>query len=291
MHIRFDCLIDLVASAPCSVQATLDVHTDQRHDLTDPGDVSALCLTSGGAIDVSRTDLDGFGNVVRSFEMGPGAYRLCVSGTVFHSGFPDAAEPDARAVSVRAMPAEVRPYLLPSRHCPSDGLADQALALFGAVPSGWRQVHAVCGYVRGKMRHRAAGASAELTHAAMAFCRALNIPVRYCAGYLVDPEAEPMPATSAYHSWFEAFLDGAWWTFDATQAEARIGRVLIARGRDAVDAPAQAVTILKPGTPLEVIRMTARAAEHRGARFPVTAEQRRDHWCTHRAIAAQASGF
>jgi len=165
-------------------------------------------------------------------------------------GTPDAYVPEARQVPVQDLPDDVLQFLMGSRYCETDRLSETAWALFGQGPTGWARVQAICDYVHQhivfgyqharKTRtaleafHDRTGVCRDFAHLGVAFCRCMNIPARYCTGYLGDigvPAEGPMD----FAGWFEAFLDGRWYTFDPRNNTRRIGRVLIARGRDAGD--------------------------------------------------------
>ena len=166
------------------------------------------------------------------------------------TGAPDAVVPHAQQVPVNDLPEEALQFLLGSRYCETDRLSETAWSLFGQAPTGWGRVQAICDYVHRHIAfgyeharrtrtaleafHDRTGVCRDYAHLAVAFCRCMNIPARYCTGYLGDigvPPDGPMD----FAAWFEAFLDGHWYTFDARNNTPRIGRVLIARGRDAGD--------------------------------------------------------
>ena len=151
------------------------------------------------------------------------------------------------------LPAETLIFLLSSRYCETDRLSEVAWNLFEKSPPGWARVQAICDFVH---RHIAFGyehARATMTswevfnegkgvcrdyaHLAITFCRCMNIPARYCTGYLGDIGVPPPYGPMDFASWFEAYLGGRWYTFDARNNMPRIGRVLIAQGRDAADVP------------------------------------------------------
>lgn len=168
------------------------------------------------------------------------------------SGFPDLLAPHAQQSEVQDLPHETLTYLLASRYCEVDSeLKDIAWQLFGNTPPGWARVQAICDFVHkhikfdymqaranrtalGVYRERV-GVCRDFMHLAITFCRNCNIPARYCTGYLGDigvrPSADPMD----FSAWFEAYLGGKWYAFDARNNTPRIGRVLMARGRDAAD--------------------------------------------------------
>jgi transglutaminase-like putative cysteine protease len=157
----------------------------------------------------------------------------------------------ARQLTVPELPEETLLFLLGSRYCETDRLSEAAWNLFGQTPLGWPRVQAICdyvnrhivfGYQHARMTRTAfeafydkTGVCRDYAHLAVAFCRCMNIPARYCTGYLSDVGVPPPHAPMDFAAWFEAFLDGRWYTFDPRNNTPRIGRVLIARGRDAAD--------------------------------------------------------
>ncbi len=194
---------------------------------------------------------DGFGNWCSRLVAPPGTVRLSTDVVVRDSGKPDTVSPDAGQVAIERVPDDALEFLLASRFCESDRMLDRAWELFGGAPPGYRRVQAVCDFVHRHiafdyMQARATRTAAEayrekvgvcrdFAHLAIAFCRALNIPARYCTGYLSDiGTPEPYPPGD-FAAWFEAYLDGGWHTFDPRNNVPRIGRILIARGRDAAD--------------------------------------------------------
>lgn len=196
---------------------------------------------------------DGFGNWCTRIVAPPGTLRIASNALVNDSGLPDAVDWYAPQHAVENLPAETLVYLLGSRYCETDRLSEMAWAQFGHTPLGWPRVQAICDFVHGHVRfgyqharatktaleayNERAGVCRDYTHLAMALCRAMNIPARYCTGYLGDigvpVSAEPMD----FSAWFEAYLGGRWYTFDPRNNKPRIGRVLIAQGRDAADVP------------------------------------------------------
>jgi transglutaminase-like putative cysteine protease len=167
------------------------------------------------------------------------------------SGEPDPVVPDAVQMPVEELPDDVLHFTLPSRFCLSDELSDTAWQLFGATEPGWSRVQAICDWVHTNIRFQygtshsmttaldiykqGVGVCRDLTHLAVTFCRALNIPTRYVFGYLPDIGVPPPDAPMDFCAWMEVYLSGRWWTFDPRNNMPRIGRVLIGRGRDALD--------------------------------------------------------
>jgi transglutaminase-like putative cysteine protease len=179
-----------------------------------------------------------------------GTLRLSNSALIEDSGEPDVFDLNAPAVPVQDLPPETLRFLLASRYCEVDMLSDMAWQLFGSMRPGWGMVQAICdwvnenitfGYNFARSTRTAVDVSVErqgvcrdFQHLAIAFCRALHIPARYATGYLGDigvPARPPMD----FSAWFEVYLGNRWWTFDARNNERRLGRVLMATGRDAAD--------------------------------------------------------
>jgi transglutaminase-like putative cysteine protease len=170
------------------------------------------------------------------------------------------------------LPDDVLIYTLPSRYCLPDMLGDEAWSRFGAIPSGYNRVQAICEYVNGHLTFSYGssgpqstavdvntsgfGVCRDFTHLAISFCRALNIPARYVFGYLPDMDVPPDPAPMDFAAWMEVWLGERWWTFDPRNNRRRKGRIVIGRGRDASDV-AMVTTF---GAPL-LESMTVRAEE------------------------------
>ena len=181
---------------------------------------------------------------------GPDA-RLRQRDSLNDTGAPDVIVPQAKQLPVQDLPEETLLFLLGSRYCETDRLSETAWNLFGQAPTGWDRVQAICDYVHRHITfgyeharmtrtaleafHDKTGVCRDYAHLAVAFCRCMNIPARYCTGYLGDIGMPPPYGPMDFAAWFEAFLDGHWYTFDARNNMPRIGRVLIARGRDASD--------------------------------------------------------
>lgn len=194
---------------------------------------------------------DSFGNWCTRIVAPPGRTRVSADAMVKDTGLPDAVVPAAQQVAVQDLPEETLLFLLGSRYCETDRLSETAWNLFGNAPTGWHRVQAICDYVHRHITfgyeharmtrtaleafHDRTGVCRDYAHLAVAFCRCMNIPARYCTGYLGDIGVPPPHGPMDFAAWFEAFLDGRWYTFDARNNTPRIGRVLIARGRDASD--------------------------------------------------------
>ena len=200
----------------------------------------------------ARIYLDAYGNVCDRMTLPRGVSTLHYDATVEVPPRYDEADKGATQEPIHELPDEAFVYLLPSRFCWPDVLHDQAWELFGGIDPGWARVQAVSDWVHENV-HYQVGASTPLTtavdiwqsragvcrdfaHLMVTLCRALNVPARYVAGYLPDIDVEPPDLPMDFCSWLEVWLDGRWWTFDPRNNERRIGRVVIARGRDALDA-------------------------------------------------------
>lgn len=197
-----------------------------------------------------ETFLDSFGNRLTRLRVPEGRLKIWSDCIVSDDGKPDPYDWNAQQHDVANLPVETLQFLTASRYCDSDILAPEALRLFGATPPGWARVQAICnhvhnhltfGYGFGRSTKTASDAQREKTgvcrdfaHLAIAFCRAMNIPARYASGYLGDIGV-PYSGPGDFCAWFEAYLGGRWYTFDARYNEPRIGRVLMVRGRDAAD--------------------------------------------------------
>jgi transglutaminase-like putative cysteine protease len=194
------------------------------------------------------TYVDTYGNRITRY-VAPADVQTLWSDFVVEIGrAADPQSPDARQHAVQDLPDEVLTYLMSSRYCDSDVLADDAWALFGRGPTGWARVQAVSDFVHGHVTfgyqfgradktasdvfREKAGVCRDFAHLSIALCRALNIPARYASGYLGDIEW-PASGPGDFCAWFEVYLDGAWHTFDARYNAPRIGRVLMVRGHDA----------------------------------------------------------
>ena len=195
--------------------------------------------------------MDAFENICTRIVAPAGRVRIVAEGIVNDRGIPDQSDPYALQVPVPQLPKDVLPFLSGSRYCETDHLSQVAWGLFGASASGWARVQAICdfvhqhivfGYQHARSTKSALDAYRERTgvcrdyaHLAIALCRCVNVPARYCTGYLGDMGLSPPYDTMDFAGWFEAFLGGRWHTFDARLNTPRIGRILIARGRDAGD--------------------------------------------------------
>jgi len=245
MKIRIGYDIVVNAPAPTSAMLLLRARPERSQDL-----IEADTLATDPGLHVHEF-IDGFGNICSRIALPQGRTRLLANGIVEDSGLPDEINWGAEQMPVESVPDDALQFLLPSRYCEVDEMVGIAWDLFGYTLPGWGRVQAICdwvnshvtfGYNRARSTKTAlgvfterAGVCRDFTHLAVTFCRAMNIPARYCNGYLGDigvpPDASPMD----FNAWFEVYLGGKWYTFDARHNEPRIGRVLIACGRDAAD--------------------------------------------------------
>jgi transglutaminase-like putative cysteine protease len=170
---------------------------------------------------------------------------------VHDSGCYDEIAMEARQLAIEDLPDDCLLYLMPSRYCETEKLADIAWSLFKETPPGWARVQAICDFVHEHVEfgyayadatrtafnvyHGKKGVCRDFAHLAVALCRCMNIPARYVTGYLGDIGVPPDPAPMDFSGWFEAYLSGRWYTFDARHNTPRIGRILMGVGRDAAD--------------------------------------------------------
>jgi transglutaminase-like putative cysteine protease len=196
---------------------------------------------------------DGFGNWCSRIVAPQGRIRIASTAVVNDIGLPDPVVASAQQHAVQDLPDEALVYLLGSRYCETDHLSEPAWRMFGQTPTGWVRVQAICDFVHAHIAfdyadarstrtawevfHERRGVCRDFAHLAVALCRCMNIPARYCTGYLSDVGVPPPHSPMDFAGWFEAYLGGSWHTFDPRNNVPRIGRILIARGRDAVDVP------------------------------------------------------
>lgn len=245
MQIRLGYELTYQSAQPTPLILTLNVHRSRAADLVRPDRIETdprLPMTHYR---------DGFDNLCTRLVAPPGVIRITTDAIISDPGTPEPVVPGASQVSVESLPAETLVYLLGSRYCDTDNLSNTAWALFGHTAPGWSRVQAVCDFVHQHLAfgypfaratrtaseafNERQGVCRDFAHLAITFCRCLNIPSRYCTGYLGDIGVPPMDAPMDFSGWFEAYLGDAWYTFDARHNMPRIGRVLIARGRDAAD--------------------------------------------------------
>lgn len=245
MLIRLGYDIRFEVPGPTPIVALLNVHPSRVADLREPDSVMV-------EPDVPReTYTDSFGNICVRVLAPAGTFRFFNSTLIEDSGELDPREPNAQQLAVENLPPETLRFLLASRYCEVDLLSNVAYELFGNTAPGWPRVEAICTWVNQKVTFgysfarstktaldvylERMGVCRDFQHLAITFCRAMNIPARYATGYLGDIGVPASGTPMDFSAWFEAYLDGRWWTLDARHNRARIGRVLMATGRDAAD--------------------------------------------------------
>jgi transglutaminase-like putative cysteine protease len=252
---------------PTPVILTLSVHYSRASDMVRPDHL----LTSPST--PVRAYRDAFGNWVHRLVAPQGNLRIWSDAVVKDSGLPDPRVDSAEQVAVDALPDDVLVFLLGSRYCETDRFYDIAWSLFGNSLTGWARVQAICDFVHQHIQFgyefasptktawdaysEKRGVCRDYAHLAVTLCRCMNIPARYCTGYLTDIGLPPPYAPMDFAGWFEAYLGGSWHVFDPRNNAPRIGRILIARGRDAADVALN--TTFGPNT-LENFRVWAHDA-------------------------------
>ena len=195
--------------------------------------------------------MDVHGNLCRRTTIPAGISSLRYDARLQVPDGPDPEQLAAVELAPEDLPDDVLVYTLPSRHCPSYDLADDAWALFGSLPRGWARVQSISDWVHSEIKFgyldtsplitaadvfsNRTGVCRDFAHLAVTFCRALNIPARYVFGSLPDIGVPPVDEPMDFCAWMEVFLDGKWWTFDPRNNQRRIGRAVIGQGRDALD--------------------------------------------------------
>jgi transglutaminase-like putative cysteine protease len=243
IHAGYEISYDCVRPTPMILM--LSVHPSRTPDL-----VSWDRMQLNQPIPVN-TYHDNFGNFCHVLRAPTGRLTISTNFIVKDSGEPDAIAPHAVQHALEDLPVEVLLYLLGSRYCETDRLSEIAWSLFGGLPKGWSLVKAICDYVHARINfgyqhasptrtawdayNEGRGVCRDFAHLAIALCRCMNIPARYCTGYLGDIGVPPDPAPMDFSAWFEAYLGGRWYTFDARHNIPRVGRIIMARGRDATD--------------------------------------------------------
>jgi len=246
MRIRLGYDIQFESPVSVPVVAMLNVHPSRVGDLLEPD-------LLGIEPDVRQEQYtDVFGNLCCRFTAPPGPIRLFNSTLIEDSGNADPHDFSAREIPVSDLPPETLQFLMSSRYCEVDLLSNIAAQMFGGIQPGWQRVQAICDWVHANVtfgyqfasptktaldvyRDRT-GVCRDFQHLAITFCRSLNIPARYASGYLGDICVPATDDPMDFAAWFEAYLEGRWWVFDARNNVPRVGRVLMARGRDATDA-------------------------------------------------------
>ena len=245
MRIRAGYELSYECQQPTPMLLALSIHPSRRIDL-----LSDHVLRFSPAL--QRHDyVDTFGNVCTRIVAPAGRTTISTEFEIFDHGQPDEFAPDAGQHDIRELPDDVLVYLLGSRYCDTDRLSEFAWATFGSTSPGWARVQAICDFVHAHIRfdyqtadslrtaygglQERTGVCRDFAHLAIALCRCMNIPARYCTGYLGDIGIPPVDYPMDFSAWFEVWLAGRWFTFDARHNTPRIGRILMATGRDATD--------------------------------------------------------
>lgn len=227
------------------MMAMLSVHPSRNKDFV----TSHRIVTSP---DVPMYNyFDAFGNVCTRVTVPKGGLTLSSDFTIDDSGMPDPVASDACQHALEDLPDDVLIFLLGSRYCETDRLSDTAWSLFGHISAGWQRVQAIVSFAHNHIEfgyqyarptktawdayQERQGVCRDFAHLAITLCRCMNIPARYCTGFLGDIGIPPVDAPMDFSAWFDVYLSGGWHTFDARHNCPRVGRILMARGRDATD--------------------------------------------------------
>jgi transglutaminase-like putative cysteine protease len=245
MHIRIGYTLAFNTFGPTPMNLLLSVRPERAADLVTPE-----VITFDPPVP-ARQFTDAFGNVCTRIVAPSDRISMSADLVIRDSGKPDPIALDAVQHPVEDLPDDVLPFLLGSRYCDTDKLSNIAWSLFGNTPPGWARVQAIADFVHNHIRFdyqkaddtrtafdgytQREGVCRDYAHLAIALCRCMNIPARYCTGYLGDIGIPPVPYPMDFSAWFEVFLSGCWYTFDARHNTPRIGRIVMARGRDATD--------------------------------------------------------
>ena len=245
MEIKVGFEITYTAAQATPMVIMLSIHPSRRADII--GAETIVAEPDAGI----RFYRDSFGNICGRLVAPAGGVTLRGHAVVRDGGLPDAVMPTAEQVPIERLPDDLLLYLMPSRYCETDKLTDAAWSLFGQTRPGWDRVQAITAFVHDhvtfgyqhahhmKSAHdvyaEGAGVCRDFAHLALTFCRCMGIPARYCTGYMGDIGVPPDPAPMDFSGWFEVYLSGRWFTFDARHNHPRMGRILMATGRDAAD--------------------------------------------------------
>jgi transglutaminase-like putative cysteine protease len=245
MKIRAGFEISYECPQPTPMIVTLSVHPSRFPDL-----LTSDRINFDPPIPANQYR-DGFGNICHVIRAPAGKLTLSADLLVRDTGEADVVAEQAEQQALENLPQEVLVYLLGSRYCETDRLSDTTWSLFGHYSKGWRLVQAICDHVHNHITfsyqharptktawdvfNEQRGVCRDFAHLAITYCRCMNIPARYCTGYLGDIGVPPVDEPMDFSAWFEVYLGDRWYTFDARHNTPRIGRILMARGRDATD--------------------------------------------------------
>jgi transglutaminase-like putative cysteine protease len=248
LRIGYDMHFDVQGPAPTAMVLMLFAHPEVASRLETP---ERLLIEPDNL--AAETFLDPFGNRCARIVVPPGQTLRVAYDNVFQTNYESEPQPDESTTQADAgsLPTDALPYLLGSRYCEIDRLSSVAWDLFGKIPPGGKRAHAInrwvfenitFGYRLTRPNKTAldtyverTGVCRDMMHLAITFCRAMNIPARYATGYLADIDADPDPTPMDFSAFYEVYLGNKWWPMDARHGRARVGRVLMARGRDATD--------------------------------------------------------
>lgn len=256
MLIRAGYDIAFDAAVPTPLMAMLSVHPSRQRDLRTPHRLVA-------APGVPMYDyVDTFGNICSRVVVPAGGLTLSCDFVIEDDGRADPPAPDAGQHAIEDLPDDILVFLLGSRYCETDRLSETAWSLFGDTRPGWERVQAIVDFVHDHVafgydharptktawdaHQEQQGVCRDFAHLAITMCRCMNIPARYCTGYLGDVGVPKSDAAMDFSAWFDVYLGGAWHVFDARHNRPRIGRILMARGRDATDTAL--TTVFGPAT-------------------------------------------
>jgi transglutaminase-like putative cysteine protease len=245
MDIKVGFEIGYRAVAPTPMVIMLSIHPSRHPDI-----VSNEFIAGEPVVPI-RFYNDSFGNVCGRLTAPAGGIVLRGSAVVRDSGLPDPVDPKAQQLPIEQLPNDVLLYLMASRYCETDRLNDIAWSLFKDTPLGWARVQAINDFVHNHVTfgyeharptksafdvyQEKQGVCRDFAHLAVTLCRCMNIPARYVTGYMGDIGIPPDPAPMDFSGWYEVYLSGRWYTFDARHNKPRIGRILMGTGRDAAD--------------------------------------------------------
>jgi transglutaminase-like putative cysteine protease len=245
MRIRAGFEISFECAAPTPMMLLLSVHPSRLPDLVTPHEIVFDPPIS------AVHDRDIYDNICTRIVAPAGRTTFSADFIVADPGTPEQWVLDAREHPLQELPTEALTFLMASRYCETDRLSALAWSLFGNTPPGWSRVQAICDFVHDRLTfgyhharptrtawdgyNESLGVCRDFAHLAVTLCRCMNIPARYCTGYLGDIGVPASDAPMDFSAWFEAYLGGHWHTFDARHNQPRIGRILMARGRDAAD--------------------------------------------------------
>jgi len=245
MQIRTGFDIAFQSVQPTPMILMLNVHPSRTDDLVTPE-----VLVFDPPLPVHQYQ-DSFDNLCTRILAPAGTLSIKADFVVKDHGRPDEVAPDAGQAEVQDLPDDILVFLMGSRYCDTDKLSGIAWSLFGNTAPGWARVQAIVDFVHERIRFdyqladatrtafdgytQRVGVCRDFAHLAVTLCRCMNIPARYCTGYLGDIRIPPVPDPMDFSAWFDVYLDGRWFTFDARHNTPRVGRILMARGRDATD--------------------------------------------------------